>query len=289
MTEQTTLFEDNPEYEKFVEKFKPKKTTDDCYTPPLIYETIKNWACKEYDIDPNSIVRPFYPGGDYENFKYPENCTVLDNPPFSILTQIVTFYLERKIAFFLFAPTLTAFASRGVVMRCNHLVANATITYENGAVVNTSFITSYGDGVVAQSAPELREIIENASRKLKRQQVKELPKYIYPNHVLTAAMLGKYSRYGVDFKVLQTDCTPIGGLDAQREYKKAIYGGGLLLSEKAASRKALAEKAASRKALAEKAAAEKAAAEKAAAEKAAAISWELSTREREIIAELSKL
>lgn len=27
-------------YEEFVEKFKPKKTTDDCYTPPEIYETV---------------------------------------------------------------------------------------------------------------------------------------------------------------------------------------------------------------------------------------------------------
>lgn len=30
------LFED---YEGFVEKFEPKKTTDDCYTPPKIYDT----------------------------------------------------------------------------------------------------------------------------------------------------------------------------------------------------------------------------------------------------------
>lgn len=28
-------------YDEFVEKFKPKKTTDDCYTPPEIYEVIK--------------------------------------------------------------------------------------------------------------------------------------------------------------------------------------------------------------------------------------------------------
>lgn len=27
-------------YEQFVEKFKPKKTTDDCYTPPLIYNPV---------------------------------------------------------------------------------------------------------------------------------------------------------------------------------------------------------------------------------------------------------
>nr|DAU95175.1 MAG TPA: hypothetical protein [Caudoviricetes sp.] len=28
-------------FEDFCEKFKPKKTTDDCYTPPTIYEVIK--------------------------------------------------------------------------------------------------------------------------------------------------------------------------------------------------------------------------------------------------------
>ena len=27
-------------YEEFVEKFKPKKTTDDCYTPLVVYEVI---------------------------------------------------------------------------------------------------------------------------------------------------------------------------------------------------------------------------------------------------------
>lgn len=54
-------FED---YEGFVEKFKPKKTTDDCYTPPAVYEAIKSWACKRYGIDPAKIVRPFYPGSE---------------------------------------------------------------------------------------------------------------------------------------------------------------------------------------------------------------------------------
>lgn len=87
-------------FEDFCEKFKPKKTTDDCYTPPTIYEVIKNWACKEYGIDPDKIVRPFYPGGDYENFDYAPDAVVLDNPPFSILAQICEFYLERGIPFF---------------------------------------------------------------------------------------------------------------------------------------------------------------------------------------------
>lgn len=97
MDSQVSLFDDNPEYDAFVAKFKPKKTTDDCYTPPLVYEAVKTWACKEYDIDPDGIVRPFYPGGDYEHYVYPSGCTVLDNPPFSILTKICEFYIQHNI------------------------------------------------------------------------------------------------------------------------------------------------------------------------------------------------
>ena len=38
-------------YDEFVEKFKPKKTTDDCYTPPEIYEVIKGWVCEKYKTE----------------------------------------------------------------------------------------------------------------------------------------------------------------------------------------------------------------------------------------------
>lgn len=68
--EKQIVLESNAEYEAFVDKFKPKLTTDDCYTPPEVYEVVKNWACAKYGIDPAKIVRPFYPGGDYESFDY---------------------------------------------------------------------------------------------------------------------------------------------------------------------------------------------------------------------------
>ena len=28
-------------YDEFVEKFKPKNTTDDCMTPPLVYDAVR--------------------------------------------------------------------------------------------------------------------------------------------------------------------------------------------------------------------------------------------------------
>lgn len=49
------------DYGAFVEKFNPKKTTDDCYTPPQVYEAVRDWACGEYGIDPSKVVRPYYP------------------------------------------------------------------------------------------------------------------------------------------------------------------------------------------------------------------------------------
>ena len=259
-------------YDEFVEKFKPKKTTDDCYTPPSVYAVIRDWACKEYGIDPAKIVRPFYPGGDYENYDYPEGAVVLDNPPFSILSRICGFYLDCGIPFFLFAPSLTAFSRRANNMRMNHIICDCGIEYENGAIVRTSFVTSYGGDIVAQTEPRLTKLVNDEVERLRRAKKVQLPKYTYPDHIVTAALLQRYSCYGVDFKVHKKDCTPIYTLDAQRSTGKSIFGGGLLLSDCAA---------------AERAAAERAAAERAAAERAAATKWELSARERAIVENLN--
>ena len=86
--EQMTLQEITPEYEAFVEKFKPKKTTDDCFTPPLVWDAVAEWVEKEYGVDRSKFVDPFYPGGDYQRFFYSDDCIVVANPPFSIITEI---------------------------------------------------------------------------------------------------------------------------------------------------------------------------------------------------------
>ena len=62
---------EDEEYLAFVDKFKTKKTTDDCYTPPEIYRVVAEWVASQYQVDQTSFVRPFYPGGDYKRFSYP--------------------------------------------------------------------------------------------------------------------------------------------------------------------------------------------------------------------------
>lgn len=230
-----TSEENTKEYKEFVEKFKPKKTTDDCFTPDCVYETIKNWVCEEYDIkEPTPIVRPFYPGGDYEKYAYPKDCVVIDNPPFSILAEIKRFYKSRSIKFFLFAPHLTLFSSQGGE---SYIITNASIIYENGANVNTSVVTNLENAKI-RTAPELRKRLYEAQGN----QKDPLPKYEYPVNVITSALLGKIAE--VEFRIMKEACEFIRQLDSQKESGAALYGGGYLLSDSAAEAKAEAEKTA---------------------------------------------
>ena len=139
-TSNKTLFTD---YEGFLEKFEDKKTTDDCYTPKEVMDIIIEYVNDKYPLKDKKICRPFYPGGDFESIDYLDDYTVIDNPPFSIVTKICRYYIERNIKFFLFCPHLTAFSSD---IDVTHIIASADITYENGATIKTAFITNmFGD------------------------------------------------------------------------------------------------------------------------------------------------
>jgi hypothetical protein len=263
MPRQAQFEDDNAEYAAFVEKFKPKKTTDDCYTPPNIYDAIAEWAAKKYGFDREKIVRPFWPGGDFTRFDYPPECIVLDNPPFSILSKIIKFYHRAKIPYFLFAPGLTQFSAAGAECDANYVAAHCNITYENGANVRTSFTTSMGDYIV-ETAPDLYKIVDDINKENLRKTKKELPKYEFPDAVLTAARCGYMSVHGETLRIKRGDACFIRKLDAMAGSGSGIFGGGFLLSERAAT---------------ERAAAERAATERAAAERADATRWQLSPRE----------
>lgn len=260
------------DYEGFVEKFKPKKTTDDCYTPQAVYDVILEWVRKRYNLsDTVEIVRPFWPGGDFENYDYKPGCVVIDNPPFSILSKIVAFYNERNIKYFLFAPGLIALGvgnRGGSDLNVNHICTGATITYENGAKVSTSFVTnlrkSEDDRTVFETEPELFKLIAEVQNEDKP----NLPKYKYPTNVITAAMLNLYSKRGLRFSADRDAVVFVRSLDNQRQLKKTLFGGGYIMSDNLA--------------------AEHFKIKNTPAVKGDAIEWELSDRERAIINQLNK-
>ena len=248
---------DDEEYLEFLDKFKAKKTTDDCYTPAVVYEAVAKWVENEYKVSRKDFVRPFYPGGDYKAEKYPKGCIVVDNPPFSILAEILNFYKDNGVRFFLFAPTFTLFSSSS--SSSTALPCGAHVVYENGASVNTSFLTNLeAPSIRFKSCPRLYQVVQAASDEYAKELHKELPKYSYPDYVVISAFVARLSRYGIPFEVAVGQSCAISSLDSQRESKNSIYGKGYLVSEKAA------------------------------AEKAAATRWTLSDRERAIIAKLSK-
>lgn len=217
-------------YEEFVEKFKPKKTTDDCYTPPAVYEAVKDWAVERFQLQGKNIIRPFFPGGDYQNETYTESDVVIDNPPFSILSQICNFYMDNDAKFFLFAPSLSLLStSRG---NLNYYISGTDIIYENGAKVHTSFVTNLGNKKIVVSA-SLHDTIVKVMETEKKPQ---MPKYEYPDELITFSTLGKLAKQGKSIEFDSSEVHWVRKLDSQKELKKAIYGCGFLLSETATER-----------------------------------------------------
>ena len=130
-----------------------------------------------------------------------------------------------------------------------------------------------GREIAAFSDVELFCAIEKANDENEAAMRVSLPKYEYPDEVITSAKMGWLCQYGQAMTIRRDESMLIRALDAQKEQDKAIYGCGLLLSEQKT---------------AERAAAERAAAERAAAERAAATKWQLSDRERSIVQNLGK-
>lgn len=208
------------DYDGFCEKFKPKKTTDDCYTPPAVYEAVLEYVNRNVaPLEGREVVRPFWPGGDYERHEYPPGCIVIDNPPFSISSQIVRFYIRHGIDFFLFCDGLTCMRRSNVPQVAFHIV-NKGVTFENGAQVYIAFVTNVrpnGERIV------LAGELEAALRVACKQPNKEKKKLVYPPNVVSGALLKKFVSLGRNFSILETQCSPIASHEAP-------FGGGFMVA-----------------------------------------------------------
>lgn len=148
-----------------------------------------------------------------------------------------------------------------------------SVEYENGAKVNTSFVTSLGDARI-RSAPELyaRLMDVNAEGTKRKRSDSRRRSIEYPGELLRSTEVGRFSRAGVDFSVPKEEALIVSKLDEQRATGDTIFGGGVLLSRRAAEAKARSTKKA----------------DAYIASRVDAVRWELSERERQIVAELSK-
>lgn len=201
------LFND---YDAFIDKFEESKTTDDCYTPDAVYNAVLDYVKANIDVSKLQIIRPFYPNGDYESIEYPKDCIIIDNPPFSIVSKIARFYIKNNIKFFIFAPHMTLFSAN---LECTAVVVGGDIVYENGAVVKTSFLSNIFKEIRILSAPKLYDKLKiiNGNNKV------SLPKYDYPNNIITVSKVQKLVENGIDFSINYNNCKHCSQLDSQKK------------------------------------------------------------------------
>ena len=220
-------------YEEFVAKFKKDapKTTDDCYTPQPVYEVVKEYALKLAGLTEETCtpVRPFYPGGDYRNYDYPADAYVIDNPPFSILSEIRKFYLEKGIKYFLFAPAMTCISHN---VDDTIICVNSNVIFSNGATMKISFVTNATNREFRLiTAPDLRkrfeEIFEN-DRKIYGKETKKLKKYISPKNTFSSRDISLISR--TEFMIRRTESRTVSNIGRIKQ-----YGGAYILSDRAAA------------------------------------------------------
>ena len=223
------------DYESFIKKFTENpKTTDECWTPQDVYEAVVKYVGEIYDLTGKEILRPFYPGGDYENAEYPENGVVIDNPPFSMFTKICKFYCASNIPFFLFGPGLTIFSICNI---CTAVIVPEQLTFSNKACIKCNFATNLMGDTIATTAIRLGELLRQCPSQ--REKV-NLPKYAYPEEVLSVSCFQTIAKGEEDFSISRKEAVVIRNIDLHP--KKGGLFGNHILAQKAAAQKAAARK-----------------------------------------------
>lgn len=207
------------DYEGFIEKFKQKKTTDDCYTPQAYYDAVVEYVDRHVTpLQGREILRPFWPGADYTLADYPAGCIVIDNPPFSIESEIILFYMANRIDFFLFCNGLTATTYKDDV--AFHIIKES-IAYENGANINTSFVTNVR---TRRERIVLAGSLDAQFQKIKKAQPRNKPKILeYPRQVVSAALIKKYIVSGKQYEIQEDYAVR---MTSQQDN---VFGGGWLI------------------------------------------------------------
>lgn len=206
------------EYYEWLSKFEKKHTTDECYTPPAVYEEIKEYVVKFFGLEDKTIERPFYPGGDYKKAaeNYDENTVVIDNPPFSLTAEIERIYQALSVRFFLFTQMRTALQHIDKGVSVWFMPSN--VVYANGERVDTAFVTNIELVQCVRTVPELNFCV-NPRR----------AKNTYPPNLYIASHFCSMSKAGAALMIpISPEMLRKTYMDKNRG-KVQIYGSGVEL------------------------------------------------------------
>lgn len=203
-------------------------STDECYTPPAVYDTVLDYAVDRYNLQGKHIVRPFIPGGDYQKYVYDENDVVVDNPPFSMTTKIVNWYIDHNIPFFLFINGLYGVSlSRGLHGKATVINTNANISFyhkPNNKAVKLGFVTNLEPkNVILRGDVALTNKLNGLVKK------KAPNKYQYPENMIRNSDVLAALRRGVELQLTTNNCLFKDNLDYNKEHKLVDVHGGCYL------------------------------------------------------------
>ena len=210
---------------------------DECYTPPAVYDAVLDYAVERYNLQDKHIVRPFIPGGDYQKYVYDKNDVVVDNPPFSMTTKIVNWYIDHNIPFFLFINGLYGVSlSRGLHGKATVIVTNASVSFYNKGNekrIKLGFVTNLEPkNIVLRGDATLTNRLNGLVKK------KSFKRFRYPHNFLKNNDILSALQRNVELKFTTDNCLFEDNLDyhkAQTHGKSQIvklFGGGYLVNDK---------------------------------------------------------
>lgn len=164
----------------------------------------------------------FIQGGDYQKHKYKDSDIVVDNPPFSITSQILDYYLNNNIKFFLFCDGKTMPCRLANKRKLCIICTDAQIVYENGAQVYTGFVTNLEDEIG----------IKITNRVLGHNEKEDSHNYINPYQYITFKEISALNRINTEMEIEHKNFKYVKGL----KNGTGTYGGGVIVSDKIATK-----------------------------------------------------
>lgn len=212
-------------------------STDECYTPPVVYDTVLDYAVERYQLQGKHIVRPFIPGGDYQKYVYDENDVVIDNPPFSITTKIAKWYIDHNIPFFLFVNGLYGVSlSRGLHGKATVIMTNANVSFYNKGTekrIKLGFVTNLEPkNIIIRGDATLTNKLNGLVDK------KSFKRFHYPDNFLKNNDILAALQRNAELRLTTDNCLFEDNLDYHKAQTHAtsqrveVFGGGYLVNDK---------------------------------------------------------
>lgn len=213
-------------YENYIKRHNDPlrpKTKDDTFTPEGIYEALYDDIEDLLNLRHYKIERPFYPDKDYkeEAKKYTNNTVVFDNPPFSLLKEIIDFYNEKGIKYVLFCPGVLFL--RYAVFAGGAIAGFDQIIYDNGAKISSALCTNMLNAVVLAPFTNTNNEIKKEKAKMKK-PLKQNDKLTSGKVYTVAKHLNSY--YVIPYEDIKKDSSLYGGYyiddDELKQLREAV-------------------------------------------------------------------